>query len=141
MSTPSTKKSEIKRQWHLIDLDQKILGRVASQIAQLLIGKNKTNYTYNLDGGDYVIALNSDKIQISGRKNTKKIYYHHTGYPKGLRAYSFDQLMAKDSRKLITRAVKNMLPKNKLRADRLARLKVYKNIKHPYKDRIKKEKK
>ena len=140
MKTYTAKQSDIKRNWHYIDLKGRILGRVAVQIAGKLIGKNKVNYSPNLDNGDYVVAVNAKGIKISGKKEKEKIYYHHPTFPGGLRAYTFEQVFAKDPVKVIVRAVKNMLPKNKLRKDRLARLKVYADDKHPYSNRLQLEK-
>lgn len=137
MRTYSTKQKDIKRQWHLVDLKGKILGRVATQIAQLLQGKDKVYYTPHLDCGDWVVAINAAKIKVTGKKIKEKIYYRHSGYPGGLKAVTFEQQMAKDPRKIIEWAVKNMLPKNKLRARRMRRLKVFVGSEHKYKDKFK----
>lgn len=138
MKTYSVKKKDIKRQWHLVDLKGKILGRVATQIAILLQGKNKVYYTPHLDCGDYVVAINTEKVKTTGKKTKEKIYYRHSGYPGGLKAVTFEQQMAKDPRKIIQWAVKNMLPKNKLRDKRMKRLKVFVAGEHKYKDKFKK---
>lgn len=138
MKTYSVKKKDIKRQWHLVDLKGKILGRVATQIAILLQGKNKVYYTPHLDCGDYVVAINTEKVKTTGKKTKEKIYYRHSGYPGGLKAVTFEQQMAKDPRKIIQWAVKNMLPKNKLRDKRMKRLKVFVASEHKYKDKFKK---
>ncbi len=132
MKTTQLKKEEIKRDWHEIDLAGRTLGRVATEIASLLIGKHKPEYTPHLDCGDYVVALNSSKIKVSGKKRENKIYNRHTGYMGGLKSINFDKLMKKDSRQVIKLAVKNMLPKNKLRKQRLKRLKVFEEKEHPY---------
>jgi len=138
MDTYSTKQSDIKRNWILIDVKGQVLGRVATKIAQLLIGKTKPYFTPHLDCGDYVVVINSNQVEVTGRKEKNKIYYHHTNFPSGLKSIPFDRQMKKDSRKLITRAVSSMLPKNKLRALRLKRLKVFKTDKHIYADKLKK---
>lgn len=138
MKTYSTKQKNIVRKWHFIDLKNKILGRSASKIAQLLIGKNKVYYAPYLDCGDYVVAVNAKKVKTTGRKANQKIYYRHSGYPSGLKEISFRQQMEKDSRKIIEWAVKNMLPKNKLRDRRMARLKVFSGEEHNYQDKIEK---
>lgn len=138
MKTYSVKKKDIKRQWHLVDLKGKILGRVATQIAILLQGKNKVYYVPHLDCGDYVVAINTEKVETTGKKTKEKIYYRHSGYPGGLKAITFEQQMAKDPRKIIQWAVKNMLPKNKLRDKRMKRLKVFVTSEHKYKDKLKK---
>lgn len=137
MKTYSTKKSDIKRQWHLIDAQEKVLGRLSTQIAQLLIGKHKPYFTSHLDCGDYVVVVNSDQVKVTGRKAQQKTYYRHSNYPSGLKSITFDKQLQKDSRKIIEWAVKNMLPKNKLRSPRLRRLKVFKLDHHIYQDKFK----
>ena len=137
MKTYITKLKDIKRTWHIVDLKGKILGREASKIAQLLIGKKKVYYTAHLDCGDYVVVINASRVRVSGRKAKQKIYYRHSGYPGGLKEVSFEQQMDKDSRKIIEWAVKNMLPKNKLRDKRMKRLKVFGDEKHSYGDKFK----
>ncbi len=135
--TKATKKSEIKREWHLIDAQGRMLGREATQIAKLLMGKDKVYYQPNLDCGDYVVVINAKEIEISGRKRKQKIYYRHSGYPGGLKELTFAQMMEKDPRKVVRQAISGMLPKNKLRDRRLARLKVFVNNKHPYQNKFK----
>jgi large subunit ribosomal protein L13 len=139
MKTYKTKKSTIKRKWHLFDLKGKTLGREATKIAQLLIGKNKSYFTPHLDCGDYVVVLNAAKVKVSGKKADKKIYYRHSGYPGGLKAVTFKQQIQKDPRKIVLWAVKNMLPKNKLRSLRMKRLKVFVGSEHQYEDKFKKD--
>ncbi|MBU0619429.1 50S ribosomal protein L13 [Patescibacteria group bacterium] len=138
MKTRATKAKEIKRHWHLIDLKDQILGRVSTQIAGLLQGKDKVYFTSNLDYGDYVVAINALNIKLTGNKAKQKVYYRHSGYPGGLREISFSQQMAKDPRKVILLAVRNMLPKNKLRSGRLRRLRVFSDAEHNYQDKFKK---
>lgn len=137
MKTSVTQKSQIKRAWHLIDLDNQILGRKASEIAQLLIGKHKPYFTPSLDCGDYVVIVNADKVTVTGRKADQKMYRRHSGYPGGFKELNFKQLMEKDPRKIIVNAVKNMLPKDKLRDLRLKRLKVFIGTDHPFADKLK----
>lgn len=122
----------IKRVWHIIDVQNQILGRVATQISRLLIGKQKVDYLPNLDGGDYVVVINSDEVKVTGKKELNKFYYRHSNYPGGFKQISVHEQRVKDSRQLIVHAVSKMLPKNKLRADRLQRLKVFKGSQHPY---------
>ncbi len=137
MKTPTTKASDIERSWHLIDLKGKTLGRVASEIAQLLQGKDKVYYSPNLDAGDYVVAINSDDTQVSTKKKLEnKIYYTHSGYAGGFKQTTLKEKMDKDSREVIKLAVKNMLPKNKMRKPRLARFKIFKDDKHPHQSQI-----
>lgn len=123
---------ETKRNWHLIDLSGQTLGRVSTKIAGLLIGKGKVNQVSNLDQGDFVVAINSKDIQVTGKKLSDKKYRRHSGYPGGFREETLGELMAKDSRRVIEKSVKGMLPKNKLQAPRLSRLKVFKDDRHPY---------
>ena len=137
MKTYSPKKSDIKHCWHLVDIKGQVLGRTATQIAVLLQGKNKPYFTNHLDCGDYVIVINSDQVEVTGRKSQQKIYYHHSNYPGGLRSINFAKQLIKDSRVIIRRAVKNMLPKNKLRQQRLKRLKIFKTDDHIYQDKLK----
>ncbi len=136
MKTYNTTTKDIQRAWHLIDVKGKVLGRVATEIAQLLIGKNKSYFIPHLDCGDYVVVINSDKIQVTGKKRKNKIYYSHSNYPGGFKEVSFDQQMKKDSRKVISMAVRGMLPKNKLQDERMARLKVFPGEEHDYKDKF-----
>ena len=138
MKTYSTKLTDIKRQWHLFDLQGKILGREATKIAELLIGKNKIYYTPHLDCGDYVVVINADKVRLTGSKEQQKKYYRHSGYPGGLKVVSFQEQMAKDSRKVISLAVSRMLPKNKLQKQRMKRLKIFKGKEHSYAEKMKK---
>lgn len=136
MKTFVTTPKVIKRQWHLIDAKGQVLGRLATRIAVLLIGKNKVYYASHLDCGDYVVVINSDQVKVTGKKLTQKKYYRHSNYPGGLTTTTFQEQLAKDSRKLIERSIKNMLPKNKLRSPRLRRLKVFKTSEHIYAEKI-----
>jgi len=135
MKTRATKASEIKKDWYLIDAQGEILGRLATKIAGLLIGKHKPYFVPHLNCGDYVVVLNAAQIKVTGRKREQKLYYRHSGYPGGFKAVSFEQQMAKDPRKIIIHAVSGMLPKNKLRAKRIRQLKVFVDEKHPYQDK------
>ena len=123
---------EVERKWYVIDAEGKTLGRLATVCANLLRGKTKPNYTPNVDTGDFVIVINADKIQVSGKKETDKIYYHHTGFPGGLKSISFKDLMEKDPTKAIEKAVKGMLPHNTLGAEHFTKLKVYAGAEHPH---------
>jgi large subunit ribosomal protein L13 len=123
--TYSQKTAEIQRSWYQIDASEGTLGRVASQIAQLLIGKSKPTFTSHVDNGDFVIVTNAAKVQITGDKLTAKKYHRHSGYIGNMKTKSLEELMAKTPEQVIILAVKGMLPKNKLAADRLSRLKVY----------------
>lgn len=132
MKTYSAKPLEVERTWYVIDAEGKTLGRLATVCANLLRGKTKPNYTPNVDTGDFVIVINADKIQVSGKKETDKIYYHHTGFPGGLKSISFKDLMEKDPTKAIEKAVKGMLPHNTLGAEQFTKLKVYAGAEHPH---------
>ena len=132
MKTYSAKPMEVERKWYLIDADGQILGRLATVIADILRGKNKPEFTPNVDTGDFVIVINADKIQVTGKKETDKKYYHHTGYPGGLKVASFKDLMEKDPRKAIEKAVKGMLPHTTLGRQQFNKLNVYAGCEHPH---------
>ena len=135
MKTTVTKISDIKRMWWQTDADSQILGRLATKIAGLLIGKDKVNFVPNLDCGDYVVVTNIEKIKITGRKKQQKVYHRHSGFPGGLREISYAQQMSKDPRKILFMAVKSMLPKNKLQDRRMKRLRVFAGPDHIYQDK------
>lgn len=137
MTTYSTKASEIKRSWHLIDARSQILGRLATRISRFLMGKHKPYFVPYLDCGDYVVVINAKEIKVTGKKETQKQYYRHSGYPGGFRQITFEKQKAKDPRKIIYHAVAGMLPKNKLKDKRLTRLKIFIDEKHPYEDKVK----
>ncbi len=132
MKTYSPKSKEIKRDWYLFDAKGEILGRLATQIAQLLIGKGKPTFSYHIDGGDYVVVINSKRVRLTGKKVKDKLYQHHTGYPGGIKEISFKELMEKKPTEAIKKAVWGMLPKNKLRKKRIVRLKIFPAETHPY---------
>lgn len=134
--TTNPKVKEIVHAWHLIDLSGQTLGRVSTKIASLLMGKGKATFSPHLDMGDNVIAIDSDQIKVTGKKMENKKYYRHSGFPGGLREVNLGEQMEKDSRKVIEKAVKGMLPKNKLQDIRLRRLRVFKNETHPYKAQL-----
>ena len=132
MKTYSAKPLEVERKWYLIDAEGEILGRLATRIVNILRGKNKPEYTPNVDTGDFVIVINADKVVVSGKKETDKIYYHHTGYPGGLKSASVKEVREKDARKLIEKAVKGMLQHNTLGDTQFTKLKVYNGPEHPH---------
>ena len=133
----ATKASEIKREWHLIDLEGKILGRVATEIATLLMGKSKPYFVRNLDCGDFVVVINSKKVKVTGNKDQKKTYYRHSGYPGGFKAETLAQLRNRNPNEIIKHAVKGMLPQNRLRDRMLARLKIFEESEYTYEEKIK----
>jgi large subunit ribosomal protein L13 len=137
MKTQSTKLTDIKREWHLIDLKGQVIGRTATKIANLLMGKSKPYFVPNLDCGDYVVIINAKQGVMTGKKTQTKVYDAYSGYPGGRKEKTYAQLINEKPQRIITEAVSGMLPKNKLRADRLARLFVFADDKHPYAEKIK----
>jgi large subunit ribosomal protein L13 len=130
MKTYSAKPSEVVRKWHIIDATEAPLGRISTVAAELLIGKRKPMFTHHIDCGDNVIVINADKLVVTGNKLTAKMYYHHSHYPGGLKEATLQDKLDKDSTEVITKAIRGMLPVNKLRPGRLARLKVYAGAEH-----------
>lgn len=130
MKTYSAKPSEVTRAWYVIDASDNSLGRISTEIAQLLTGKKKPMFTAHIDCGDFVIVVNADKLVVTGQKLTDKMYYHHTGFPGGIKSRSLEEQAAIDSTKIIENAVYGMLPVNKLRDGRMKRLKVYAGESH-----------
>lgn len=134
------KTAEVERKWHLVDAKGQILGRLASDIAQKLIGKNKPTYTPHIDGGDFVVVINASEIAVTGNKETDKMYYRHSGFPGGLKEKSLGELKSTYPTRIIEKAVFNMLPKNKLRSERMNRLKVYAGAEHKHESQLKGQK-
>ncbi|MFO7807517.1 MAG: 50S ribosomal protein L13 [Candidatus Moraniibacteriota bacterium] len=120
----------------LFDANGQILGRMATEIAKILSGKNEVDYEPRLGGDKYVVVINSDKVRLSGEKESKKQYWRHSGYPGGIYVKTFAELKKEDSRKIIMNAVKGMLPKNRLNKEALKRLRVFQGEEHPYKDQV-----
>ncbi len=137
MKTDMPKPQTIVRSWHLIDLKDQVLGRVSSKIASLLMGKHKPYFAPHMDCGDYVIVTNAAEIAVTGKKASLKKYYSHSNFPGGFKEITFDKLMDKDPKRVITHAVKGMLPNNKLLKERMKRLKVFTDTNHPYADKLK----
>ncbi len=132
MSTYMPKANEVERKWYLIDAEGQTVGRLASEIAKILSGKNKPIYTPHMDAGDYVIVINAEKVSLTGKKLRNKIYFHHTGYPGGGKYATAGEWLKKFPERIIEHAVKGMLPKNKLGADLFRKLHVFAGDKHPY---------
>lgn len=130
MGTFSAKPQNITRKWLLIDADGQTLGRLASQIAQILRGKHKPEYTPHMDTGDYIVVINASKVKVTGNKLADKIYYHHTGYIGNLKSISLGNLMTKDPTQAIAKAVKGMMPKNALGRAMFKKLKIYADAEH-----------
>ncbi|TFG93827.1 MAG: 50S ribosomal protein L13 [Syntrophobacterales bacterium] len=133
MKTYSAKKEDVARDWYLVDAEGKVLGRLAVEIARRLRGKHKPVYTPHVDTGDFIVVVNAEKITLTGKKLTDKTYYHHSGYPGGLKSTTADKLLAEKPEEVLFSAVKGMLPKNSLGRQMLKKLKVYKGDKHPHK--------
>jgi len=130
MKTYSLKKEEVKRNWFLLDATDKVLGRVATKIADRIRGKDKPTFTPHTDGGDYVVVINAEKIKVTGSKFTDKKYYRHSLYPGGLKTKTFKDLNKDNPERIIEEAVKGMLPKNKLGRSMIKKLKVYRGSEH-----------
>lgn len=130
MSTYTATASTITRDWYVVDATDKVLGRLATEIATRLRGKHKPEYTPNLDTGDYIVVVNAEKIRVTGKKRTDKIYYRHSGYPGGLKQINFEKLMEKAPTDAITKAVKGMLPRGPLGRAMFRKLKVYAGPEH-----------
>lgn len=130
--TKPTKSKEIKRSWHLVDVKGKILGRAATEIAKLVMGKSKSYFNKNLDNGDYVVVLNAKEVKVTGRKELLKVYTRYSGYPGGLRRERLEELRERKPEEIIRHAVSGMLPKNRLRDKMLRRLYVFEGSEHKY---------
>ena len=126
------KPSEVQRKWHLIDAEGKALGRLSTEIAKLLRGKHKVTFTPHVDGGDYVVVINADKIEVTGKKRDNKVYRHHTGYIGNLKEINFKKLQEKKPEEIIRLSVSGMLPKNKLRAPMMKRLRIFAGSEHTH---------
>lgn len=132
MKTFSAKPQTVQRDWYVVDATDKVLGRLATEIARRLRGKHKAEYTPHVDTGDYIVVVNADKIRVTGRKETNKTYYHHTGYPGGMKSITLDKLRQKAPEQIIETAVKGMLPKNPLGRAMFRKLKVYAGNEHEH---------
>jgi len=132
MKTISAKPETVKRDWFVVNAENKVLGRFASEIAKRLRGKHKAVYTPHVDTGDYIVVINAEKIQVTGRKETAKMYYHHSGYPGGVKEIRLDKLRQKAPEQIIQRAVKGMLPKGPLGREMYRKLKVYVGSEHKH---------
>lgn len=135
-TTQPTKTADVKREWHLVDVSGKTLGREATEIAQMLIGKSKPYFAKNIDCGDYVVVINAKDVKVTGNKEEKKVYTNYSGYPGGLRKTTVRRMRAEKPEEIIRHAVSGMLPKNKLRASMLTRLYVFAGAEHKYQDKF-----
>ena len=132
MRTVSAKKEEVTRQWYVVDAEGQTLGRLSTEIANRLRGKHKASFTPHVDTGDYVVVINAEKVKVTGRKAQDKMYYHHTGFPGGIKSASFEQLIDRAPERVIQRAVKGMMPRSPLGRAMLKKLKVYAGPAHPH---------
>ena len=132
MKTYFATKENIEQKWYVVDAADKVLGRLASQIASRLRGKHKPEYTPHADAGDYIVVINAAQIKVTGNKASDKKYYRHSGYPGGMKEATFEKLIAKDPRLVIEKAVQGMLPKNPLGREMLSKLKIYAKASHPH---------
>lgn len=135
-NTYMQKPAEVTREWHLVDAKDVVLGNLATDIAQKLIGKHKKTYTPHVDGGDYVVVINASQVAVTGNKEEDKKYYRHSGFPGGLKVKNLAEMRADFPERIVELAVKNMLPKNKLRQDRMNRLKVYAGDEHKHQSQL-----
>ena len=132
MITVSAKKETVRRAWYVVDATDKVLGRIATEIANRLRGKHKPEFTPHIDTGDYIVVVNADKVRVTGNKVADKMYFRHTGYPGGIKETSFGKLMETHPERAIEIAVKGMMPRNKLSRAMLGKLKIYAGGEHPH---------
>ena len=132
MKTKSYKNTDLEKKWFLLDATDETLGRLSAKISSILMGKNKAQYTPNNDLGDYIVVINAEKIKVTGNKDIQKKYFRHSGYPGGLKSSTFSEIIEKNPEDIILKAVKGMLPKNKLSNSMISKLKVYKGENHPH---------
>lgn len=131
-STPSFNATQVKQQWHLIDLEGQTVGRAAAVIASMLRGKHKPSFTPHVDHGDFVVVINADKLVFTGTKAQKKVYYHHSNHPGGIKEITAEKLLERNSVEVIEHAVRGMLPKTKLGRAMITKLKAYSGAEHPH---------
>lgn len=132
MKTYSARPGEVSRNWLLVDAEGQTLGHMATAIATRLRGKHKAEYTPHVDTGDFVVVINADKVRVTGKKTTDKIYHSHSGYPGGLKSVSFEQMLAKSPERVVRLAVRGMMPRNRLGRAMLKKLKIYAGGEHPH---------
>jgi large subunit ribosomal protein L13 len=139
-ATRATRQQDIVRNWHVVDVKGKTLGRISTEIASMLMGKKKAYFVRNLDCGDHVVVINAKEVAVTGKKETEKRYNRHSGYPGGFKSETLSELRARKPEDIIREAVKGMLPQNRLRDRMLKRLHVFKDESHKYEDKFKTEK-
>lgn len=138
MNTFSLSVKNVSRKWYLFDAEKETLGRLATKIAKILMGKDKTDFTRHLDMGDHVVVINAEKINVTGKKAQQKIYRHHSGYPGGMLELPYSTVIKSDPKRVIVHAISGMLPQNKLHDKMLKHLHVFRDSNHPYQDQFKK---
>lgn len=132
MKSYMARPQEVERKWYVVDAEGQTLGRLATQIAAVLRGKNKAQYTPHIDTGDFVVVVNADRIEVTGRKAEQKIYYRHTGYPGGLKEVSYERMMDRKPTEIVRKAVWGMMPKSRLARAQFKKLKIYAGSEHPH---------
>ena len=132
MKTISAKREDIKRDWYVVDAEDQVLGRLASRVASILRGKHKPVFTTHVDTGDFVVVVNADKIKVTGSKLSNEVYYHHTGYPDGLKSKTMGKFLKEKPEEFVRSSIRGMLPKNKLGRAMLKKLKIYRGPEHPH---------
>lgn len=140
MKTYQPKHKDITRDWHMINADDEVLGRMSTKITTLLMGKHKPTYSNHMDMGDYVVVVNAQKVKVTGKKREQKVYRNHSGYPGGFKEVSFEKMITEHPERVIELAVSRMLPNNRLRQKRMRRLKVYAGAKHEFNSKFETEK-
>lgn len=138
MRTYQPRHKDIRRDWHLVDAEGQILGRMATQVVRFLMGKHKPVYSTHMDMGDYVVVINAKKVELTGKKKSQKVYRKHTGYPGGFREIKFSKMITEHPERVIELAVSRMLPGNRLKKKRMVRLKIFAGEENPYKDKFQK---
>ncbi|MBI2836264.1 MAG: 50S ribosomal protein L13 [Chloroflexi bacterium] len=139
MKTYSTRASDIKREWHIIDARDQVLGKIATKAASLLMGKHKPLFVRNMDVGDFVVVINAEKVRVTGDKLKQKLYYRHSGYPGGFKSTSLEEVLTTHPTRVIEHAVEGMLPHNRLQARMMTRLRIFAGEAHPYTGQVKVE--
>ena len=137
MKTFQPKVKEMKRSWHLVNAEGKVLGRLATEVAKYLVGKHKATYSANLDSGDFVVVVNAEKVEVTGKKASNKVYRRHSGYPSGFKERSYKQVLESHPERIVEHAISGMIPDNRLKKDRMSRLKVVVGNANPFEKELK----
>ena len=137
MKTFQPKVKEMKRSWHLVNAEGKVLGRLATEVAKYLVGKHKATYSANLDSGDFVVVVNAEKVEVTGKKASNKVYRRHSGYPSGFKERSYKQVLESHPERIVEHAISGMIPDNRLKKERMSRLKVVVGNANPFEKELK----